>query len=73
VTTNTPSASRSTRSDRPFHHHTEETRVFGKETPVGDLTTPAAVAKSQKVYDRITSGKTANAKAELDKTHGRKK
>jgi hypothetical protein len=47
--------------------------MFGKKTPAGDLTTPEGVAKSQKVYDRIASGKTANAKAELDKTHGRKK
>lgn len=47
--------------------------MFGKKTPAGDLTTPEGVAKSQKVYDRITSGKTTDAKAELDKTHGRKK
>lgn len=46
--------------------------MFGKKTPTNDLTTPASVAKSQKVYDRITSGKTTDAKAELDKTHGRK-
>ncbi|MEU9236843.1 hypothetical protein [Streptomyces subrutilus] len=36
-----------------------------------DLTSPEAVAKSQKVYDRITSGKTTNAAAELDAVHGR--
>lgn len=47
--------------------------MSNKKTPAGDLTTPDGVAKSQKVYDRITSGKTANAKAELDKAHGRKK
>lgn len=47
--------------------------MFGKKTPAGDLTTPDAVAKSQKVYDRITSGQCKDATAELDKAHGRKK
>lgn len=47
--------------------------MFGKKSPATDLSTPTAVAKSQKVYDRIVSGKTTNAKAELDQAHGRKK
>jgi hypothetical protein len=47
--------------------------MSNKKTPTGDLTTPDGVAKSQKVYDRITSGKTTDAKAELDKAHGRTK
>lgn len=47
--------------------------MSGKKAPAGDLTTPATVAKSQKVYDRITSGQCKDAKAELDKAHGRRK
>ncbi|MEV3993217.1 hypothetical protein AB0J57_30360 [Streptomyces sp. NPDC049837] len=47
--------------------------MFGKKSPQqsSDLTTPAAVKRSQKVYDRITSGKAKNAAAELDDAHGR--
>ncbi len=37
-----------------------------------DLTSPKAVAKSQKVYDGITSGKVTNVTAALNKTHGKK-
>ncbi|MEV7695299.1 hypothetical protein AB0O62_02045 [Streptomyces sp. NPDC086779] len=37
-----------------------------------DLTTPKAVARSQKVYERIASGKCKNAVAELDATHGKR-
>ncbi|MFG3510230.1 hypothetical protein ACGF5F_32560 [Streptomyces sp. NPDC047821] len=44
--------------------------MFGKKN---DLTTSEAVAKSQKVYDRINSGKAKNAAAELDKAHGKRK
>ena len=47
--------------------------MFGKKTPAGDLSTPENVAKGQKVYDRIASGKTKDAEKELDKTYGRKK
>lgn len=36
------------------------------------LTSPAAVKKSQQVYDGIKSGQVKDAKAALDKTHGRK-
>lgn len=35
-----------------------------------DLTDPQAVAKSQKVYDGIATGKVKDAKAALDKAHG---
>ncbi|MFI6560372.1 hypothetical protein [Streptomyces sp. NPDC050534] len=37
-----------------------------------DLTSPAAVAKSQKVYDGIKSGQVKDAGKALDKAHGRK-
>lgn len=37
-----------------------------------DLTSPKAVAKSQKVYDGIATGKVQNASKALDKTHGTK-
>jgi hypothetical protein len=47
--------------------------MSGKKTPADGLTTPDGIAKSQKVYDRITSGQCKDAKAELDKAHGRKK
>lgn len=47
--------------------------MFDKKTPADGLTTPDGIAKSQKVYDRITSGQCNDAKAELDKAHGRKK
>lgn len=47
--------------------------MFGKKPASTDLTTPTAVAKSQKVYDRITAGKTSDAAAELAKTHSRNK
>ncbi|MFF7184690.1 hypothetical protein ACFZAR_05525 [Streptomyces sp. NPDC008222] len=43
--------------------------MFGKKKP--DLTTPKAVAKSQKVYDGIVSGKVKDAKADLNRAHGR--
>ncbi|MFD3698513.1 hypothetical protein ACFWUZ_20580 [Streptomyces sp. NPDC058646] len=43
--------------------------MFGKKSETTDLTTPEAVKASQKVYDRITSGKCTDAKAELDATH----
>ena len=43
--------------------------MFGKKKP--DLTTPEAVAKSQKVYDQIASGKVKDAKKALGKAHGR--
>ncbi|WP_327285468.1 hypothetical protein [Streptomyces sp. NBC_01205] len=49
--------------------------MFGKKSqskPV-DLTSSEAVAKSQKVYDRITSGKCKDAAAELDAAHKRKR
>ncbi|MEV7519413.1 hypothetical protein [Streptomyces sp. NPDC091371] len=36
-----------------------------------DLSSPQAVAKSQKVYDRIVSGKCKDASAELNAAHGR--
>ncbi|WP_412077770.1 hypothetical protein ACLF6K_26060 [Streptomyces xanthophaeus] len=46
--------------------------MFGKKSSSSSgLTSPSSVAKSQKVYDRITSGKCKNASAELDATHGR--
>lgn len=47
--------------------------MFGRkpQQQSSDLTTPAAVKRSQKVYDRITSGKAKNATAELDSAHGR--
>ncbi|MGW6938271.1 hypothetical protein ACWGF3_04505 [Streptomyces xanthophaeus] len=51
--------------------------MFGKKSSSSqsssssELTSPSAVAKSQKVYDRIISGKCTNAAAELDATHGR--
>ncbi|MFD9503925.1 hypothetical protein [Streptomyces sp. NPDC060035] len=46
--------------------------MFGKQSRSAstDLTTPKAVARSQKVYDRIVAGKCKNAAAELDATHG---
>jgi hypothetical protein len=43
----------------------------GKKAPSTDLSTPTAVEKSQKVYDRIASGKTKDATAELNTAHGR--
>ena len=46
--------------------------MFGKSKQTTDLTTPDAVAKSQKVYDRMTSGKTKDVTAELDAVHGAK-
>lgn len=46
--------------------------MFGKKNE-SDLTSPDAVAESQKVYDRIASGKCKDAKAELDTAHGRGK
>lgn len=36
-----------------------------------DLTSPAAVAKSQKVYDGIVTGQVKNAKKALKKAHGK--
>ncbi|GGU68925.1 hypothetical protein [Streptomyces lavendofoliae] len=47
--------------------------MFGKKSQQqsSDLTSPAAVKRSQKAYDRIASGKTRNAAAELDAAHGR--
>ncbi|MCX5607193.1 hypothetical protein OHB39_06295 [Streptomyces sp. NBC_00047] len=49
--------------------------MFGKksQSQSSDLTSPAAVKASQKVYDRITSGKCKDAKAELDATHKKNK
>lgn len=38
-----------------------------------DLTTPDAVAKSQKVYDGIVTGKVKDATRELKKVHGQKR
>ena len=35
-----------------------------------DLTSPKAVAKSQQIYNGITTGKVQDAKAALGKTHG---
>lgn len=37
-----------------------------------NLTSPKAVAKSQKVYDGIATGKVKDASKALDKTHGTK-
>lgn len=37
-----------------------------------DLTSPAAVAKSQKVYGGIKSGQVKEAGKALDQAHGRK-
>ncbi|WP_406387053.1 hypothetical protein [Streptomyces sp. NBC_00211] len=47
--------------------------MFGKksQSKPADLTSPAAVAKSQKVYDRIASGKSKDAAAELNAAHKR--
>ncbi|MDN3293503.1 hypothetical protein QWM81_05500 [Streptomyces ficellus] len=47
--------------------------MFGKkpQQQSSDLTSTAGVKRSQKVYDRITSGKSKNAAAELDAAHGR--
>ncbi|MGW3026344.1 hypothetical protein [Streptomyces sp. NPDC001221] len=46
--------------------------MFGKKTQQSsDLTSAKSVQKSQKVYDRITSGKCKDAKSELDTVHGR--
>ncbi|WP_405959199.1 hypothetical protein OG239_21670 [Streptomyces sp. NBC_00868] len=50
--------------------------MFGKKSSSqssssSDLTSPSSVAKSQKVYDRITSGKCKDARTELNATHGR--
>lgn len=36
-----------------------------------DLTSPESVAASQQVYDRIVSGQTDDATAELNAIHGR--
>jgi hypothetical protein len=47
--------------------------MFGRKNSSNDLTSPEAVAKSQKVYGRITSGKAKNAANELNKTHGKSK
>ncbi|MCX5608256.1 hypothetical protein OHB39_11855 [Streptomyces sp. NBC_00047] len=49
--------------------------MFGKksQSKPADLTSPAAVAKSQKVYDRIASGKCKDATTELDAAHKRKR
>jgi hypothetical protein len=47
--------------------------MFGKKSPSNDLTSAEAVAKSQKVYDRVSSGKAKNATNELNKTHGKTK
>ncbi|MGW1722336.1 hypothetical protein ACWCQK_05270 [Streptomyces sp. NPDC002306] len=47
--------------------------MFGKKLQQStDLTSPKAVKKSQRVYDRIASGKCRDVAAELDATHGRK-
>ncbi|MBB1245794.1 hypothetical protein GL263_19865 [Streptomyces durbertensis] len=35
-----------------------------------DLTTPDAVARSQRIYDRIESGECEDAIAELNAAHG---
>jgi hypothetical protein len=45
--------------------------MFGKKNTSSDLTTSEAVAKSQKVYGRITSGKAKDVAAELDAAHGK--
>lgn len=42
--------------------------MFGKKKT--DLTSPAAVKKSQKVYDGIVTGQVKDAKKALKKTHG---
>lgn len=44
--------------------------LFNKKS---DLTTPEAVAKSQKVYDGIVTGKVKDAKRELKKVHEKKR
>ncbi|WP_194960497.1 hypothetical protein [Streptomyces sp. NRRL B-1677] len=48
--------------------------MFGKKPQreaFEDLTTPEAVARGQKVYDRIVAGKCKDVHAELDAAHGR--
>ncbi|MCX5013510.1 hypothetical protein OG765_21305 [Streptomyces sp. NBC_00555] len=49
--------------------------MFGKksssQSSSSDLSSPSSVAKSQKVYDRITSGKCKDARTELNAAHGR--
>ncbi|WKK21661.1 hypothetical protein QZH56_22750 [Streptomyces olivoreticuli] len=47
--------------------------MFGKKSQreIEDLTTPEAVARGQKVYDRIVAGKCKDVRAELDAVHGR--
>jgi len=43
--------------------------MFGKKST--DLTSSKNVAKGQKVYDGIVSGKVKDAKAALDKAYGK--
>ncbi|MCD9142387.1 hypothetical protein [Streptomyces albireticuli] len=47
--------------------------MFGKKSQceTEDLTTPEAVARGQKVYDRIVAGKCKDVEAELDAVHCR--
>ncbi|MET9416104.1 hypothetical protein ABZY03_18350 [Streptomyces klenkii] len=48
--------------------------MFGKKSQHETsevLTTPEAVARGQKVYDRIVTGKCKDVRAELDAAHGR--
>jgi hypothetical protein len=47
---------------------TERIRMLKKKT---DLTSPKAVAKSQKVYGGIVTGQVKNAKKALKKAHGK--
>ncbi|WP_265560836.1 hypothetical protein [Streptomyces hygroscopicus] len=42
--------------------------MFGKKK---DLTSPAAVAKSNKVYDGLKTGTVKDAKKALNKAHGK--
>ncbi|MET9418090.1 hypothetical protein ABZY03_28655 [Streptomyces klenkii] len=48
--------------------------MFGKKSQheaSEDLTTPEAVVRGQKVYDRIVAGQCKDVVAELDAAHGR--
>ncbi|MBB5117805.1 hypothetical protein [Streptomyces eurocidicus] len=47
--------------------------MFGKKSQreTEDLTTPEAVDRGQRVYDRIVAGKCKDVVAELDAVHGR--